>query len=363
MSIWDQMFEHLEKKDINVLLRNVPKMQGENKLDNDKLNSLYLLYGEELFLLESDLKKIKILFGECVKGINYILIDEQNIQEIISDIETPSFGYEKKLIIARNTGLFGKDSKRKNSDNLKIKDKLIKYISENMKIINESVVLVFVEEEVDVKSELYKTIEKNGSVCKYDFQKQNQIEQRIKTICSAYKVKIDSQTIKYFIECCGTNMQDLVNEIRKLIEYAGENGTIEKEDIDKLAIKKLESVIFDLTDDLGKKDITMALQVLKNLIYAKEPLAKILVTLYNHFKKLYITKIALNTNKDLALSLNLKPNQMFLTTKYKVQSKYFEEKDLRNILQELCDLDYNFKNGRIDLQIGLETILCRYCSQ
>ena len=122
------------------------------------------------------------------------------------------------------------------------------------------------------------------------------------------------------------------------------------------------SVIFDLTDDLGKKDITNALQVLKNLIYAKEPLAKILVTLYNHFKKLYITKVALNNNKDLTSSLNLKPNQAFLTTKYKVQSKYFNENDLRMILQELCDLDYNFKNGKIDLQVGLETILCRYCS-
>lgn len=334
----------------------------EKELSLKKLNSLYLLYGEELFLLESNLKKIKTLFGECVKGINYILIDEQNVQEIISDIETPSFGYEKKLIIARNTGLFRKEGKKKTGDISKIKDKLIQYIDENIKIINESVVLVFVEEEADSKSELFKTIEKNGIVCKFDFQKPIQIEQRIKSICNSYKVQIDSSTIKYFIECCGTNMQDLINEIRKLIEYAGENGTIKKEDIDKLSIKKLESVIFDLTDDLGKKDIIGALQVLQNLIYAKEPLAKILITLYNHFKKIYITKIALNTNKDLVSSLNLKPNQMFLTTKYKVQSKYFSEEDLRNILKELCNLDYNFKNGKIDLQVGMETILCRYCS-
>ena len=334
----------------------------EKELKEGKLNSLYLLYGEELFLIESNLKRIRTLFGECVKGINYILIDEQNIQEIISDIETPSFGFEKKLIIARNTGLFKKEGKKKTSDISKIKDKLTQYIDENIKIIDESVVLVFVEDEVDNKSEIYKTIDKNGVVCKFDFQKTIQIEQRIKAICNGYKVNIDSQTIKYFIECCGTNMQDLINEIRKLIEYAGENGTIKKEDIDKLSIKKLESVIFDLTDDLGKKDISSALQVLRNLIYMKEPLAKILVTLYNHFKKLYITKMALNQNKDLASSLNLKPNQIFLTTKYKVQSKYFTEKDLRDILQDLCDLDYNFKNGKIDLQVGMEMILCRYCS-
>ena len=334
----------------------------EKELKSGKLNSLYLLYGEELFLLENNLKKIKTLFGERVKGINYILIDEQNVDEIISDIETPSFGYEKKLIITRNSGLLKKEAKRKQANTSNIKEKLAYYINENINIINQSVVLVFVEEEADSKNTLYKAIDKNGIVCKFDFQKPIQIEQRIKSICNAYKVQIDSNTLRYFIECCGTNMQDLINEIRKLIEYAGENGTIKKEDIDILSVKKLESVIFDLTDNLGKRDITGALQVLNNLIYAKEPLPKILVTLDNHFKKLYITKIAINTNKDLTTSLNLKPNQVFLTAKYKVQSKFFTESDLRNILQNLCDLDYDFKSGKIDLQVGIETVLCRYCA-
>ena len=334
----------------------------EKELKTEQLNSIYLLYGEELFLLESCLKKIRNIFGECIKGINYILIYEQNVSEIIADIETPSFGYEKKLIIARNTGLFKKEGKKKTGELYKLKEKLAEYIEQNIKLIQESVVLVFVDEEVDEKSDLFKKIEKNGVICKFDYQKPIQIEQRIKAICNSYKVQIDSQTMKYFIECCGTNMQDLINEIRKLIEYAGKKGTITKEDIDKLSIKKIESIIFDLTDDLGKKDIASALDVFHNLIYAKEPIAKILITLYNHFKKLYITKMALRENKELTTSLNLKPNQMFLTTKYKVQAKYFKESELRAILQELCNLDYNFKSGKIDLQVGIETILCRYCS-
>ena len=52
---------------------------------------------------------------------------------------------------------------------------------------------------------------------------------------------------------------------------------------------------------------------------------------------------------------------MFLVTKYKKQSEFFKEKELRKILQELIDLDYNYKNGLIDINIGLEAILCRYC--
>ena len=208
---------------------------------------------------------------------------------------------------------------------------------------------------------MYKTIDKLGIVCKFDFQNMLQLQKRLKIICNAYGVKISDNNLKYFVECAGTNMQNLINEIRKLIEYKGNGGEIVKEDIDKLTIKQLESVIFDLTDNLGKKETTKALEVLKNLISQKEPLQKILITLYNHFKKIYITKLSEKYGKEITTSLQLKPNQIFLVNKYKMQSKYFKEKDLKNILQDLRDLDYNYKNGIIDLQIGLESILCRYC--
>lgn len=333
----------------------------EKELKTNELQSIYFLYGEELFLIENVVKKIRKKFGEIVKGINFILIDDTNIQELISDIETPAFGYEKKLIIARNTNILKREGKRKNAEITKQREKLDEYIKENIDIIKQSVVLVFIEEDVDSRFALYKTFEKYGVVCKVDFQKPAQLEKRIMAICQGYKVKIDASTTRYFLETTGTNMQELINEIRKLIEYVGENGTIKKEDIDLLTIKKLENVIFDLTDSLGKKETKKALDVLKSLIYNKEPTQRILINLYNHFKKLYFTKIALQEHKDLVTSLNLKPNQTFLTGKYKAQAGYFKASELKEILQELRDLDYNYKNGLIDLQVGLESILCRYC--
>lgn len=335
----------------------------EKELKSEKLQSIYLLYGEELFLLENSLNKIKKIFGKTEKGINYITIDDTNIGGIISDIETPAFGYEKKLIIARNAGLFKKEGKRKNAELSQIKEKLNDYLKQNYNMIQESVVIVFVEQEVDARQKLYRTLEELACVCKFDYQKPFQIEKRVKSICNGYKVKIEDKDLKYFVECCGTNMQDVINEIRKLIEYAGENGKIEKEDIDKLTIKKLESVIFDLTDTLGKKETGKALNILYNLIDSKEPIQKILITLYNHFKKIYFTKLAVKSKRDIIQTLNLKPNQTFLVNKYKTQANYFKEIELKEILQSLRDLDYEYKNGLIDLQIGLESILCRYCSQ
>ena len=334
----------------------------EKQLNQEVLQGIYLLYGEETFLLEQELKKIKKNFGELVKGINYINTDENNIQEIIADIETPAFGYPNKLIIARNTGIFKREGKGRNGGASKeLKDKINDYLKENVDMINESVVLVFVEDEAE-KNSIFNTIEKIGQVCNFEEQKPFQIIKRLKSICNSYKVNVDESTLQYLIESCGTNMQDLINETRKLIEYAGENGKIQKQDIDKLCIKKIESVIFDLTDNLGQKKVKEAIDVLYNLIAAKEPVQKILITLYNHFKKLYFVKIAVANNKDVAASLNLKANQMFLVNKYKLQAKGFKTSELRKIIQELQDLDYKYRIGLIDLNVGLEAILCAYCS-
>ena len=338
----------------------------EKDLKTGKIDSIYLLYGEEEFLLETCVKKIKKSFGEMINGINYIQIDDKNIDNIISDIETPAFGYPKKLIVVRNSNIFKKETRTKKGEEKSAKkatkaksvqEKISEYIEENIEKIRESVQIIFIEKEIGT-NELQKTIQKLGTVCEFEKLKPIQISKRMKAICNGYKVNIDEKTMNYFIETCGTNMMTLINELRKLIEYAGENGTITTDSIDKLAIKELDSVIFDLTDSLGQKNIKNALQILQELLYNKEPIQKILITLYNHLKKIYLTMLADIYKVNVAEALNLKPNQMFLTTKYKRQATYFKKEELKEILKRLIDLDYKTKQGLIDINVGLEAILC-----
>ena len=328
----------------------------EKELNSDKpLNSIYLLYGEEKFLLDNCLKKIKKKFGELLQGINYVIIDETLIDDLIYNIESPAFGYDNKLIIVKNSGLFKKDGRKKQGT--PIQEKIASYINENTLT---DVVVVFIEDSVD-KNNVFDAISKKGIVVEFTELNESALVKKLKQIANLYKVNISEQDLKYFIEISGTNMQFLINEIRKLIEFAGPNGTITKNSIDKLSIKQIDSVIFDLTDNLGNKQISKALNVLDDLIYNKEPLQKILVTLYNHFKKLYLCSLAIKLNKDIATSIGLKPNQTFLVNKYKRSLTYFKESELRAILDELLNLDYNSKNGKIDLEIGLRSILCNYC--
>ncbi|CCZ00092.1 dNA polymerase III delta subunit [Clostridium sp. CAG:793] len=312
---------------------------------------VYLLYGEDNYLKNEFVKKAKKSFGELQLGINYIQIDESNVNNVISDIETPAFGYERKMIIVKNANLMQK----KNA----ISDKLSEYLNDADKQILDSIELIIVEDSVE-KNALFNTISKIGMIKEFNEQKISQLITKVKSISAAYGVQIQENVAQYFIECTGTNMEDIINEIRKLIEYAGKGGTIKKEDIDSLTIKKSESVIFDLTDNLGKKNIHEAINVLHDLIYAKEPVQKILVMLYNHFKKLYI--VQLSNGQNVAQNLKLKPNQTFLVSKYQNQAKFFTQDEIRNLLNEFMYIDEASKSGNLDINVGLESVLCRYCA-
>lgn len=314
----------------------------EKKIKTEDIDFLYLLYGEERFILENIVKKIKNRFGELTLGINYILLDETNVNNVIDEINAPAFGYNKKLIIIKNSGLFKKEAKRKSIKEQDLTGKIVEYILQNKNSLKQMYVIVFLEEIVE-KNDLFNLIDKEGIVCNFEKLKPVQTVKRLKSICNAYHVNVDDNTLNYFVQCVGCSLQEDINEIRKLIEYVGENGNITKKIIDELCVKQTEAVIFDLTDYLGNKNSRFAISTLKDLIYQKEPIQRLLIMIYNHFKKLYFTKLASKYNKDIAESLNLKQNQLFLVSKYKKQASYFEEETLREILQELINLDANYK--------------------
>ena len=47
---------------------------------------------------------------------------------------------------------------------------------------------------------------------------------------------------------------------------------------------------------------------------------------------------------------------MFLAGKYKTQASYFTKEELKQIIEELINLDRNSKIGLIDINIGLELL-------
>lgn len=111
----------------------------------------------------------------------------------------PCFGYEKKLIVVKNSGLFKKETKKRGVSNLKeTRDALEKYLKENAEDVRQNVVLVFIEDGIE-KLNITKLIESiGGIVCEFPYQKPMQIEKRLNAICKAYKVNAENRSNKMF---------------------------------------------------------------------------------------------------------------------------------------------------------------------
>lgn len=320
---------------------------------------IYLFYGEDNYTKEREVNKIKKDFGEMVDGINYLKLSDTTINELIPSIETPAFGYPKKLIIAKNTNLFRKSKKtddEENESSSKDNKELISFF-ENYKP-NDDVDLLFVEESVN-KNKLYKTLEKIAEIKEFSLKKDSEVAKELIKIANMYKVKLDLTNSSYIVSNCGTDMQNLLNEIRKLIEYVGPGGTITKEVVDKLVIRKPEAVVFDLTDYLGTKNVKAAINCYRDLLSQNVADQIIIVMIYRHIRNLYIYK--LSKPEDVVKNLNLKPNQTFLPKIYARQAKLFTIEELKQILYELIYIDESSKNGNLDsISTGIESIMCRY---
>ena len=65
------------------------------------------------------------------------------------------------------------------------------------------------------REDIVKVIEENGVVCNFERLKPLDIKKRLKAICNAYEVNVSEQNLDLLIETSGTNMQSLINEIRK----------------------------------------------------------------------------------------------------------------------------------------------------
>ena len=88
----------------------------------------------------------------------------------------------------------------------------------------------------------------------------------------------------------------------------------------------------------------------------KEPLQKIYIMIYRHYKSLYLIKYAIEHGYDnINEVLKLHP---FVFLKAKDQVKNYTLLELKNIYKMLMKLDIDNKSGNIDLYTGIINVMC-----
>lgn len=312
-------------------------------------NMVYMMYGEEEFLIKQEIKKIikKENIDEYSK-VEYDL-ENTNIKDIIDDISTVSLFSSKKIVIVWNSYIFtGTTSKSKIEQDIKSLEKYLKNPDQEN-------ILIFVtnSEKLDSRKKIVNLLKQNGTIL--EFNKCNQIIDYVIEMCKPYKIsRVDASLL---VTRVGSDLSILYQEIEKMKTYLDKTLEITKEDILLITHKTIDVDIFHLVDNIILKQKKQALESYYEMIKLGEEPIKIIVILANQFRLLYQVKRLKMKGYSIFDMMSMLGQKKYPIEKSLERVSKFSEDTLLKYLYELAELDINIKSGRIDKNIGLELFI------
>lgn len=341
----------------NKILKDIKKNEFKN---------IYLFYGEENYLIEDILKRLKVkLIDPSFHQLNFTLIKggETSYDKIIDACETLPFMAEKKLVYIDGIDIF---SGKSGPFSEKEERQFIEYISK----IPESTILVFYGNmSVDGRKKIVKQIRKYGCVAEFSRLKEEGLNS---WIISRFKIlgrSIGPKELALFksnLDYIGRNpsqsLFDVENEIKKLVSFMGEDIELKKDHIDKGMGSNFHNDIFNLLDAIEKRNFMEAIERLNIIVGKGEPILKILTTLGNQVKNILGAKLLMEernySSREIASTLGIHP---FVASKCVTQSRQFTVGKLRELLNLFLHTDRAIKTGLMNEMLAMEMLILKMC--
>ncbi len=300
----------------------------KNGLEEGRIFPIYLFEGEDSFFRERGLVLLKNKYLQ-EPDLNYATFsgEKLNENELLASLTAFPFMSQKRITLLREY------YPKTNAISVELKNYF-----ENP--ISDSIFIIINEKPSDA-------IKKLSNVCVVDCKKADSsiISRYVKGKCAQAGIIIDLENAKILAEYCLNDMTRVENETEKLISYAFNKKTVSLEDIELLVSKDTEYKIYELTDYIGKRDFEKAITVINELLNKGETLQRLLISLYNYFRRLLHIAISGKTDSQLAESFSIKE---FAVKKARVQANAFKKKSLKNAVDILADTDYLIKSGVAD---------------
>ncbi len=260
------------------------------RVDKD-IENLYLIYGEERYLVDHS---VKLIISKALGGNKP---DEENQSTGYSDVVPNDF----------NLDIFSKDAKKedvisalgtlpmmshnrvvviKDVDSCKYLDDLKDFI-ENP---NPTTVVIFVSHKIDLRKKFFKTLVSKACAIEFSYLKEDRLADWIAKKLKACQKVADRKTCLKLVDLVGCNMLNLHSEMMKLVNYVGDREVISKEDVIKLTPKLTLENVFSLSRCLASGNKKEALRLFTTLMSEDSNLLGMLALIARHFRILLIVK-------------------------------------------------------------------------
>ena len=319
----------------------------DNDIKRQELKKVYLLYGEERYLIRQYRDKLKRALADPDDTMNFTSFegDDINVKEIIDLAETLPFFAERRVIFIEDSKLF-----KKGGDEL----------GEYLEALPETTYFVFVEEEIDKRSKLYKAVSKCGNAIEFGKQTDETLMKWVGGRISREGKNITQAAYQSFIAKTGTDMQNIEKELEKLLCYTMDKDVIEPEDVEAITTEQISNKVFEMVDAIASHRQKYALDLYYDLLALKEAPMRILFLITRQFQILLTVKVMGNQgfgNKDIASKAGCPE---WAVRKYQGQAKAFSLELIKQAITDGVIYEEAVKTGKMNDQMAVELFIVQY---
>lgn len=326
------------------------------QLKNGEYSNAYFIYGEENYLKEFYVNKLKDkLVDSAFADFNIHEHEgrDTTMDDILMDAGVLPMMSEYSLVLVHDYTF------EKSTDE--------KLLEEFLTDAPETTVLVFWCDSIEVNVKRVKKWERITKLfAKYgssvNLEKRSDSELANLVIKSAKKrgSTIDRATALYLISVVGSDIQTIFNELEKICAFVGE-GVITRQNVDELAVKSLQARVYDLSKFILKGNSDGAYDVINTLYAMKEETLAILGVLSSCYVDLYRVKCARQagvSDNEIASDFNYKGREFLIRNAARDGSNMSVEA-LREALDTLSLADEKIKSTPIDDRVILEETVAK----
>lgn len=307
----------------------------------------YLLYGTDTSIIDREIDIIKEKLSISDNDVIYYNIED--IKDIVDEALTISMFSPNKFIVIDSTIYL---SQKKDIENINLLENYFNNYNSNS-------YLVFVSnsDSIDSRKKLVKLINSNGTVKKVEANSEY-LRDYVNDYLKKKNYKMSSMDINIFINRIGNNIDNIKNELDKLMLYKIEDKVINNSDIMLLTEENTDNSVYDLVSALLKNDNSKAIKLYKDFVVNGMDPNQIIAIIANQIRLLFQVKRLYNSGKSNDEIAKILEFKSVYRVKYLLSDSYYYSEDtLIKYLSKLSNIDRDIKINNIDGNILLELFI------
>ena len=319
-------------------------------------NNLYLIVGEDQELINFYLNKIMKEIGlDEEKKINYDM-NTSSISDILDEVSMISLFSSEKVVIGYNFDISKiNDNDRDylirylNNNNSNDRDYLIRYLNNNN---SNDRYIILIAGKVDGRSKDYKIFKDKFKIIDLlQIDNGKDIYKYVEDYIKDRGYKIDKYNLDYLVELLGNDINNINNEIDKILLYLNDDKVISREVIDKLVSDNIDNIMYEFTNAVLDRDYEKISKMYNDFKIENVGYDYLIGSLGNALRGALVIKILYNqgnSNSEIAKFIGKKE---FYVKKMIERLYNYAVDDLCVMIDKLGIIDREYKSGKSNIDM------------